>query len=104
MGGREQWMPVSIMQDDQFAAAQDFSAELAYRPSRDEHVTVDRLAMAVHVEHGGSTWLFSGWMLRLPQRPGPLGHCLCQAFGCSPMGQAGEKPFRVALTLSPPPA
>jgi hypothetical protein len=57
MDGREQWMTLSIMQDDQFAAAQDFSTVLAHRLSRDEHVTVDCLPMAVHVEHNWSIGL-----------------------------------------------
>ena len=49
------------------------------------------------------SWRSSGLIRRellgLPQRPGPLGHHLCQAFGCSCMGQPGKKPLGVALTV-----
>ena len=55
--------------------------------------------MTVHIKYGGSIWLFGRWLLRLPQRPGPLGHHLGQAFVCSSMGQARENPFGVALTV-----
>jgi hypothetical protein len=59
--------------------------------------------MPIDVEHGWSAGLASLGLHRLPQLPGPLGHHLRQAFGCSRMGQAGEKPFGVALTVGPRP-
>src|SRR5438270_5623036 len=99
MRGRQQWMTLGIMQDDQFAAAQDLSTQLAHRSAWDEHITVDRLAMPVHVEDGGSSGLIRKRLFHLPQLPGPLGHHCGQAFGCSRMCQAGEKPLRVALTV-----
>src|SRR6266566_1605947 len=94
-------MPRGIVEYDQFAAAQNFSAEFAHRSSWDERITGDRLPMAVHIKYGGSIGLIRSGLLCLPVLPGPLRHHLSQVFGCSCMGQASEKPLGGALTVGP---
>ena len=61
-------MPMSIMQDDQFAAAQDFPVESAHRPAWNKHCTVDGLAMAVHVENCWRVVLIPDQAMRIVRR------------------------------------
>jgi hypothetical protein len=96
---RQQWMFLRIVQQHQFATAQDFPVELAHWPWRNEHGTVDSLAMAVHVENGWSAGLVSGRLLRLPQCPRPPGHGFRETFSRLCTCQTGEKLFGISLTV-----
>lgn len=93
----QQGMPLGIMEHHSFAAPQNFSTELAHRSSRDEPITVHRLAMTIHGKDGGGCGLIGRELCCLPPFPGPLCHHFCR----SCMGQAREKPFSGALTASP---
>jgi hypothetical protein len=99
MCGGKPWVSLRIVQQHQFATAQDFPVELAHRPSRTEHGTVDSLAVSVHVEHGWSAGLVRRCLLRLPQGPRPPGHRFCQAFSRLCAGQTGQKLFGISLTV-----
>lgn len=98
-GRRKPRMASLIVQQNQFATAQDFSVEPAHWPAWNEHGTVNRLAMAVHVEHRWRLVSVRRGLLLVPQRPCPPGEHFSQAFSGLGASQSSEKAFGIALTV-----
>jgi len=95
MGGDKQGMTVLVMQQEKGSAAQD-DAQTPDQPTWDERVTVDGLAMSVHIA-GQRVRLccfscFFHWCV--PEVRGPAGKGIGKAFGSIgtrfPVSQPGE--------------
>ena len=84
VGGHEQGMALLVMPQQERSAAQDH-AQTPDQSAREEHVTVDGFAMAIHIT-GQRVELFSsrrsfGFFGRMPEMGGPAREGIGPAFG-----------------------
>src|SRR5260370_15403985 len=100
-GGSQEWLALIVMQHHDLATPQDFPAKLAHRSPGNQHITVDRFAMPIDVEHSPVFLLFLLFLglLLMPQGPCPLCHRISETLVCLGPCQPGEKLLDVGIAV-----